>query len=188
MKNVTQSTGTFSTSTQPSFTQSSFTQLLPSTARAFFIYLVGLLAFCGGLSLYILLSVQILEAEDVLYKKEAAYHEINQQNADIVWRISQASTLARVQQQAETLGYTVADSHHYVQIAALPAIAQQVAAVQATSLQATTLQPSTLQPTILEPVTLTRTTLAMRIQTLIEAASRYLTSWQRDTDYQTNQS
>lgn len=183
MKNVTRPA-----STPPANIQPSFTQLLPSTGRAFFVYLVGLLIFCGGLSLYILLSVQILESEDILYRKEAAYHEINQQNADIIWRISQASNLTRVQQQAQTLGYTVADSHHYVQAAALPAMTQQVVAVQPATQQPATLQPATLQPATLEPVTQPRTTLAMKIQTLIEAASRYLTSWQRETDYQTNQS
>jgi len=184
MKNFTAPTRTFLGNGQPAYgssakkirdlsnqpTRPTFAQFLPSTGRAFFVYLIGLLTLCGCLALYIQLSVQILEAEADLYQQETIYYEINQQNTHIVWRISQASTLTRVQERANVLEYKLAASHHYVQASTLPAI----------TLQSATQQPVTSNQ---QPANLT-----LRIQTFLEAASRYFYSWQQPNDYQAHQS
>jgi|GEM_PF-6125620 len=111
-------------------------QLLPNSGRAFAFYLLGLSLLCGLLAFYIYLSVQILEAEHLLYGREATYHQVNQQNAEITWRIGQETSLARVQERALALQYAPAASRHYVQASEQPL--------------AISLQPLDLSPQLLD--------------------------------------
>lgn len=105
------------------------TQLLPNSGRAFSIYLLGLSLLCGLLAFYIYLSVQILEAEHQLYGREATYHQVNQQNAEITWRVGRETSLARVQERALALQYEPAASRHYVQASEPLAISFQPAVI-----------------------------------------------------------
>jgi hypothetical protein len=100
---------------------------LPTTWHGFAWLLAGVLLVCAGLTVHILLSVQIYQARQQVGQLQAEYQAIERQNAELVWAIAQHTALARVQDRAVALGYEVPQARHYVAtptLTANPPVAQ----------------------------------------------------------------
>jgi hypothetical protein len=75
---------------------------------------------CGGLTLNILLSLQIYQIGQQASQLRADYQAVERQNAELVWAIAQHSSLAQLQERALALGYEVPQARHYVATPAGP--------------------------------------------------------------------
>lgn len=87
---------------------------LPESSGAFLWFLLSTLVICAGLSLYILFSVQTYRIQTQLTDLQAHYQTIERHNAELIWAISQESSLRNVQERAADLGYVVPQSRRYI--------------------------------------------------------------------------
>lgn len=78
---------------------------LPQTARDYLIWLALMAAVAGLVSMQILLSMQITQAQLVLDDLNGQYIAVEQENAELLWQISQFTHLERIQTEAERMGY-----------------------------------------------------------------------------------
>lgn len=87
---------------------------LPSTPRAFMVYLLGLAIVFTGAFLHVLVAAQIMQAEFTLSKLQEEYRAIEQQNGDIIFRIARDSNMARLHERVVAQGYGPAETREYL--------------------------------------------------------------------------
>ncbi len=87
---------------------------LPNSSRSFLLFLLGLAVVSIGLIMQISLSIHIWQTSTKIGQLKAEYQAIEQQNTAIVWEIAQQSTLDRVRQRAQDLGYKVVMDRYYM--------------------------------------------------------------------------
>jgi hypothetical protein len=90
------------------------TLALPHNLRSFLLFLLALIVVAAGMTMQIMLSMQIWQTAAKVAVLKSEYQAIEQQNTALVWEIAQQSTLENVRQRAETLGYSVALNRYYV--------------------------------------------------------------------------
>jgi len=87
---------------------------LPDSWASFLMFLVVLIVLSGGLLLHIHLSAQLLQIQLQIDSLARAHDEIEYQNAEIIWQISQSTAIHEAQQRALALGYDSTQQHYYV--------------------------------------------------------------------------
>ncbi len=87
---------------------------LPNNPRSFLLFLLGLSVVCIGMTMQIMLSIQIWQTTAKIDKLKLEYQAIERKNTAIVWEIAQKSTLERVQQRAQALGYKIVLDRYYI--------------------------------------------------------------------------
>ncbi len=78
---------------------------MPQTARDYLIWVVIMAAIAGMVSMQILLSMRIQQTQLVLTDLTGQYVAVEQENAEILWQISQFTDLERIQTEAQRMGY-----------------------------------------------------------------------------------
>lgn len=78
---------------------------MPQTARDYFIWVSIMAAIAGMVSMQILLSMRIQQTQLVLNDLTSQYVAVEQENAEILWQISQFTHLERIQTEAQRMGY-----------------------------------------------------------------------------------
>lgn len=78
---------------------------LPNSIQSFLVFFIMLLLVAGSMIMHVMLSVQVMEKEATLGRLNAQYAQIQRQNAELVWKINQASDLAHIYQKAVSAGY-----------------------------------------------------------------------------------
>lgn len=144
---------------------------LPTTPRAFVLFLLTTAAVCVGMVMHITLSMQIWQTSSQIEILQAKYQAIEQQNTALVWDIAQKSTLESVRQRAVAMGYAIPLTRHYVSAPqpmqlALPAPTQVVA------------QSITAEPVTLETATASVSTTNLQATTTI-LGEWWQTQWQK---------
>jgi hypothetical protein len=87
---------------------------LPSTPRAFMVYLLGLAIVLAGAFLHILVAAQIMQAEFTLAQLQEEYRAIEQQNGDIIFQIARDTNMARLHERVVSQGYGPVQEREYV--------------------------------------------------------------------------
>lgn len=87
---------------------------LPDTWQSFLLFISAVALACIGLVLHLQLSTSILQDQIELKRLQAAEQVIQEQNANLVWAISQETELNRVKARATELGYETALQRNYV--------------------------------------------------------------------------
>jgi hypothetical protein len=87
---------------------------LPSTPRAFMIYLAGLVIVFAGAFMHVLIAAQIMQAEFMLNQLQEEYRAIEQQNGDIIFQIARETNMARLKEQIIALGYEPVRDREYI--------------------------------------------------------------------------
>jgi hypothetical protein len=139
---------------------------LPSTPRAFSIYLLGLVIIFAGAFLHVLVAAQIMQAEFTLGQLQAEYDAVEQQNGDIIFRIARATNMAELHEQVLAQGYVPVQKREYIFIpeemtAMTPAAETTLPTDEATSSDvATVAAAATAETTVAneQPVIIARTT------------------------------
>lgn len=90
------------------------TLALPSTPGAFAWLLLAVIFVCTGLTLHVLLSVQIYQTRQQISQLQSEHQAIERQNAELVWAIAQHTALGQIRLRAAALGYEVPQARHYV--------------------------------------------------------------------------
>lgn len=105
---------------------------LPDNPRTFSIYLAALMVIFAGAFMHVLVAAQITQARYKLGELDQEYMVIEQENGDLIFKIADASNLARLYTQATAQGYGLPESREFVflepEVAALPAA--EIAAVE----------------------------------------------------------
>lgn len=83
------------------------------------VFMVILTLICLALLLHVQLSVQILETRAELSRLQEQHAQIERENAELIWRMNQKSSLNHVKQRALTLGFVPTQTHHYLPVADL---------------------------------------------------------------------
>ncbi len=78
---------------------------LPQGARDYLIWTLIMLAVTGMVLLQVLLSMQITQTELILDDLGLEYTQIEQENAELLWQISQFTHLERIETEARRMGY-----------------------------------------------------------------------------------
>jgi hypothetical protein len=108
---------------------------LPNSLSTFVWLLLGVVLICAGLTLHIVLSMQIYQVGQQVTQLRADYQAVERQNAELVWSITQHSSLAQLQERALALGYEVPQARHYV---AIPTVSGSTAIDPASPLASST--------------------------------------------------
>ncbi|MBK8047381.1 MAG: hypothetical protein IPK16_09840 [Anaerolineales bacterium] len=87
---------------------------LPTTWQQYVLLLVTLLLILAGMSMHILLTVQIAEAEYQVYLLKTQYEQIERQNSELIYQISMHSSLEQMASAAQFQGYKPAMSRTYI--------------------------------------------------------------------------
>src|SRR5262245_11239312 len=69
---------------------------LPSTPRAFIVYLLGLAIVFTGAFMHVMVAAEIMRAQFTLSQLQAEYTAIDQQNGDIIFQIARDTNMARL--------------------------------------------------------------------------------------------
>ncbi|MCB0113431.1 MAG: hypothetical protein R2873_22945 [Caldilineaceae bacterium] len=77
----------------------------PQTARDYLIWLAGMAVLAAMVSMQILLSMQIQQTSQVLDGLTAEFVAVEQENAELLWQISQFTHLERIETEAVRMGY-----------------------------------------------------------------------------------
>ncbi|MEM7531586.1 MAG: hypothetical protein AAF639_05395 [Chloroflexota bacterium] len=102
---------------------------LPTTASAFVSFGAGLLLVTTGFTLYIVLSLQILQAELAIEQQKLAYDTIERENAEIVWWTTQRGSLNDIEERALSMDFAPATERHYIALGDIPAMNFEIDAV-----------------------------------------------------------
>jgi hypothetical protein len=78
---------------------------LPSTGREYLMWTLIMLLITGLVALQIWLSLRIAETQQTLSTLRVEYRMIEQENAELLWQISQYTSLERIKIEAERMGY-----------------------------------------------------------------------------------
>ncbi len=96
---------------------------MPLDRTAFAWWLVILTLFGAGAGVHIWLSVQIAQSQNQLSVLTAEHTQIELDNAELMWQISQYTSLPMVQSRATSMGFHMDYENQYVPVAAnLPAV------------------------------------------------------------------
>lgn len=87
---------------------------LPSTPRAFMVYLLGLAIVLVGAFLHILVAAQIMQAQFTLGQLKEEYRAIEQQNGDIIFQIARDTNMAKLHERVVNQGYVPVQEREYV--------------------------------------------------------------------------
>jgi hypothetical protein len=104
---------------------------LPSTPRAFAIYLLALGIVFAGAFLHIFVAAQIMQAQFTLHQLQEQYGALEQQNGDIIFQIARDTNMSHLHERIVAQGYVPVQAREYVYvpdrtapIAAAPATTQ----------------------------------------------------------------
>lgn len=86
---------------------------LPRTGVDYLLWTLIMVAVAGLVSLQIWISLQITQAERTLVVLQQEYRWIEQENAEILWQISQFTQLERIQIESQRMGYVPALKREY---------------------------------------------------------------------------
>jgi hypothetical protein len=86
---------------------------LPRTGVDYLLWTLIMVAVAGLVSLQIWISLQITQAEQALVVLQREYTWIEQENAEILWQISQFTQLERIQIESQRMGYVPALKREY---------------------------------------------------------------------------
>ncbi len=106
---------------------------MPATWQQYLLACLALAIVLGGMWLQVLLSVQIARAEFTLRQMRSEYARVERQNSELVYAISQQSSLAQMAELATQSGYVPATGRTYLVrgeplVASLAAAAVEAAA------------------------------------------------------------
>ena len=93
---------------------------LPTTPRAFFLYLVALILISAGATLYVVIAAQILQAEVQLARMEQQLATIDQQNGDLIWKIARETNMKNLHERILAAGYVRVEERAYMVVEADP--------------------------------------------------------------------
>jgi hypothetical protein len=86
---------------------------LPRTGLDYLLWTLIMAVVAGLVSLQIWISLQITQAEQALVGLQQEYRLIEQENAEILWQISQFTQLERIQFESQRMGYVPALKREY---------------------------------------------------------------------------
>jgi hypothetical protein len=78
---------------------------LPQTARAYLVWMLVMVFVACLVTLQIWISLKITEAERKVAELTGVYTQIEQENAELLWQISQFTHLERIKTEATRMGY-----------------------------------------------------------------------------------
>jgi hypothetical protein len=87
---------------------------LPSTPRAFSVYLLGLIIVFTGAFMHVLVAAQIMQAEFRLSQLQEEYRSLEQQNGDIIFQIARDTNMARLHERVLAQGYVPVQEREYI--------------------------------------------------------------------------
>jgi len=87
---------------------------IPVTWQQYMLACLALTIVIGGMWLQVLLSVQIARAEFTLRQMRSEYARVERQNGELVYAISQQSSLAHMAELATQSGYVPATGRTYI--------------------------------------------------------------------------
>ncbi len=87
---------------------------MPVTWQQYMLACLALTIVIGGMWLQVLLSVQIARAEFTLRQMRSEYARVERQNSELVYAISQQSSLAHMAELATQSGYVPATGRTYI--------------------------------------------------------------------------
>ncbi len=87
---------------------------LPDSFAGFLSWALVLAIVAGGILLQVWTSLLITEARMELASLQTQHAELERENAQILWQISQYASLEKVEQRARELGYVPATQRRYV--------------------------------------------------------------------------
>ena len=87
---------------------------MPVTWQQYMLACLALTIVVGGMWLQVLLSVQIARSEFTLRQMRGEYARVERQNSDLVFAISQQSSLAHMAELATQSGYVPATGRTYI--------------------------------------------------------------------------
>lgn len=87
---------------------------LPSTLRGYVAFLASLLVLAFTMTLHIMLSAEIMRLNVQLYDLESEYARVERYNANIVWNVSEHSSLVDLHSEALAAGYVNSIPTEYV--------------------------------------------------------------------------
>jgi len=89
---------------------------LPSTPRAFAIYLLGLGIVFAGAFLHIFVAAQIMQSQFTLHQLQEQYSALEQQNGDIIFQIARDTNMTRLHDRIVAQGYVPVQAREYVYV------------------------------------------------------------------------
>lgn len=87
---------------------------MPATWQQYILACLALTIVVGGMWLQVLLSVQIARSELTLRQMRGEYARVERQNSDLIFAISQQSSLAHMAELATQSGYVPATGRTYI--------------------------------------------------------------------------
>jgi hypothetical protein len=95
---------------------------LPHTVKDYLLWTLIMAAVAGLVSLQVWISLQITQAEQALIVLQREYTWVEQENAELLWQISQFTQLERIQIEAQRMGYAPALKREYRWVQPAPVI------------------------------------------------------------------
>lgn len=89
---------------------------LPSTPRAFAIFLLGLGIVFAGAFLHIFVAAQIMQSQFTLHQLQEQYSALEQQNGDIIFQIARDTNMTRLHDRIVAQGYVPVQAREYVYV------------------------------------------------------------------------
>lgn len=86
---------------------------LPRTAREYLVWAIVMSAVAGLVALQIWLSLQIAQARQMIVGLQHEYTVVEQENAELLWQISQYTALDRIQIEATRMGFVPSLQREY---------------------------------------------------------------------------
>lgn len=127
--------------------QWAFGLALPSTLQGYLFFVLCLLILAFTMALHITLSAESMRLDRQLATLEEEYARVERVNANLVWEISQSTSLADVHAQAVAAGYAPISEFKYVVVGSDASAAEPGAEVATTTGQFS-LAPSEANPVI----------------------------------------
>ncbi len=127
--------------------QWAFGLALPSTLQGYLFFVLCLLILAFTMALHITLSAESMRLDRQLATLEEEYARVERINANLVWEISQSTSLADVHAQAVAAGYAPISEFKYVVVGSDESAAELGAEV-ATNAGQFSLAPSAANPVI----------------------------------------
>jgi hypothetical protein len=87
---------------------------LPTTARGFLAFVLGLLVLAGAMSIHVMLSAEMMRLQLQLDELKEVEARIERQNANLLWQISRRADIQTLFEEAVTLGYKPIEKPIYV--------------------------------------------------------------------------
>lgn len=124
---------------------------LPSTLQGYLFFLLCLLILAFTMVLHITLSAENMHLDQKLATLKGEYARTERINANLVWEISQSTSLAAVNAQAVALGYSPITEFKYVVMGDESTLAGEQAPADIAAGSAGLVEPSAANPVIVLP-------------------------------------